>query len=93
MIELTTTTKLIKGVLSCTDFSILEKLNTVFAENDMIDMNGVDFCKQLGVSRATFNSTLKLLQATNIITTSSMGVKGTRVKLVNREVLNELIKE
>ena len=92
-IELKTTTEIIKGVLSCADFTVIEKLVEVFQDNHVIDVNGVNFCKGIEVSRASFNNTMKTLQIANIITSSSMGTKGTRLKINNLEALKELIEE
>ena len=90
--KIETTTKNVLNYMSCSDITVIQHLYKDFEEKGSIDLNGVQLAKDIGLSRASVTNSIKLLQVLGIVSTQSMGMKGTRVRLENEEALKILSK-
>ena len=83
----------VKRVISYSELKALRVLADEIGENASAQLNIKTFSDKVGVARSVATSALRLLEVVGIVETRHMGMKGTYIKIIDRQALQEIIKE
>ena len=83
----------VKRVISCSELDTLRALADEMGENVSMQLRLKTTADRLGVARSVVTSALRLLEVAGVIETRSMGMRGTYIKVIDRQALQEIIKE
>ena len=83
----------VKMVISYSELDALRALADEMGENVSMQLRLKTTADRLGVARSVVTSALRLLEVAGVIETRSMGMRGTYIKVIDRQALQEIIKE
>ena len=83
----------VKMVISYSELDTLRALADEMGENVSMQLRLKTTADRLGVARSVVTSALRLLEVAGVIETRSMGMRGTYIKVIDRQALQEIIKE
>lgn len=87
--EVVTTTKRIIDALTFSEQSALIVLADKLKDGEFLNTSKI--ADEIGITRSVVVSALSKLSAAGVIETRSLGMKGTRIKVLNREALAEIV--
>ena len=82
----------LKEVLSYTEISAVVAIRETLGEEDEKLIVGTKLAREKSISKGVVVSALRLLHATGVVKTESVGGKGTKVTVLNREILEAVAK-
>lgn len=82
----------LKDVLSYTEISAVVAIREALGEEDEKFIVGTKLAAEKSISKGVVISALRLLHATGVVKTESVGGKGTKVTVLNREILEAVVK-
>lgn len=83
----------VKKIISCSELDTLRVLADEMGENVSIQLRLKTTADRLGVARSVVTNTLRLLEVAGVLETRSMGMRGTYIKVIDRQALKEIIRE
>lgn len=87
--EVVTTTKQIIEALTFSEQSALIVLADKLKDGEFLNTSKI--ADEIGITRSVVVSALSKLSAAGVIETRSLGMKGTHIKVLNREALAEIV--
>lgn len=87
--DVVTTTKRIIDALTFSERSALVALADKLEDGEVLIASKI--ADDVGITRSVIVNVLSKLSAAGVIETQSLGMKGTRIKVLNREALAEIV--
>ena len=82
----------INKVISLSELKSIKALINELGERDEAEVVNSEIAEKAGVTRSVLVSGIRLIEVCGIVTTRSMGVKGTYIKVLDREALERISK-
>lgn len=82
----------LKELLTYTEVSVVVAICEALGEENEQLIVGTKLAREKSISKGVVISALRLLHATGVVKTESVGSKGTRVIVLNRELLEAVAK-
>lgn len=83
----------VKKVISCGELDALRVLADEIGENVSVQLNMKTIASRVVTTRSVATNALRLLEVAGVLETRSMGMKGTYIKVIDRQALQEIVKE
>jgi len=93
MVEIVTNTERIAKTLTHTEMAIIQLLGEYFKDRDTAELVMSGIADKVKFSRSNFVTLLSKLTAAGVLDTRSLGMKGTFIKVINRQAFDELVRE
>lgn len=82
----------LKKVVSYSELQAIKTIISELGEENEKTVINSKVADKAGITRSIIVNAFKLLEVTGIVETRSLGMKGTRIKVLDREVLEELMR-